>query len=186
MIISIGGTPGSGKSTVGKILAKHFNLKRYYIGQIMRDIAKEKGMTIREYLESGEDDPSVDREVDEYQKKLGETEDNFLIEGRTSFQMIPKSIKIFIYTDLDTGAERIYKDLKENSKDRNEGKFKNVEEVKCETEKRITTDKKRYKKYYNVDVFDKKNYDISIDSSSIDADKVTDNIIKEIQKFNKE
>ena len=184
MIISIGGTPGSGKSTVGKALAKHFGLKRYYIGQIMRDIAKKKGMTIREYLESGEDDPSVDCEVDEYQKKLGKNEDDFLIEGRTSFLMIPKSIKIFLYTDLDTGAERIYKDLKENSKVRNEGEFKSVEEVRCETEKRIATDQKRYKKYYNIDVFDKNNYDISIDSTNISADEVIELILKEIQKEN--
>ena len=147
MIITISGTPGSGKSTVAKLLAKRLKLKRYYMGQIWRDIAKKNRMTIREGLESSENDPKIDNEVDEYQKKLGKEEDNFIIEGRTSYFFMPNSLKIFLKTDLGVGAERIFRDLKDN-KARNEGKFNSAEEVRLDLKKRMASDKKRYMKFY--------------------------------------
>lgn len=61
----------------------------------MRHSAK-RGMTLAEYNKLGETDPSTDIEVDEYQKKLGETEDNFIIEGRTSWHFIPHSLKFLL------------------------------------------------------------------------------------------
>ncbi len=46
MIITITGNPDSGKSTLGKKLAKKLGYKRYYIGQIRRDEAKKNGYDI--------------------------------------------------------------------------------------------------------------------------------------------
>lgn len=181
MIITISGTPGSGKSTVAKILAKRLKLKHYYMGQIWRDIAKKNKMTIREGLESSENDPKIDNEVDEYQKKLGKTEDNFIIEGRTSYFFIPKSFKIFLKTDVNTGAERIFRDLKKN-KSRNEGKFNSAEEVKQDLKKRIASDKKRYMKFYGQDVFDESNYDLVIDTSGLTQKQVAEKILNSLKK----
>ena len=71
MIITITGEPGSGKSTIGKRLAKELGYGHYYIGQIRRDAAKKKGMTLAEYNKYGEAHPETDIEVDDYQKNLG-------------------------------------------------------------------------------------------------------------------
>jgi len=181
MIITISGTPGSGKSTVAKLLAKRLKLKRYYMGQIWRDIAKKNRMTIREGLESSENDPKIDNEVDEYQKKLGKEEDNFIIEGRTSYFFMPNSLKIFLKTDLGVGAERIFRDLKDN-KARNEGKFNSAEEVRLDLKKRMASDKKRYMKFYGQDVFDESNYDLVIDTSNIGPAQAAEDILNFIKK----
>ncbi|MFP4424037.1 MAG: (d)CMP kinase [Candidatus Woesearchaeota archaeon] len=177
MIISISGTPGSGKSTVGKALAKRLNLKRYYIGGILREQAKERGMTIQKFLKKGETDPSIDKDIDEYQRNLGETKDNFLIEGRTSFIMIPHSIKIYLNVDTHTAAERIYNDTQE----RNEGKSRSIKAVENKIHERMESDKKRYIKYYGTDAFDENNYDIVIDTTSLTPDEVIEDIIKRLE-----
>jgi cytidylate kinase len=48
MIISIGGTHGSGKSTIAKMLAKKLNWPHYYMGGLRRETAKKKGLTLAE------------------------------------------------------------------------------------------------------------------------------------------
>jgi cytidylate kinase len=42
MIITIAGTVGSGKSTVGRIIAKRLGLKHYSIGDLMREMAEQR------------------------------------------------------------------------------------------------------------------------------------------------
>ncbi|HTW96183.1 MAG TPA: AAA family ATPase, partial [Candidatus Methylomirabilis sp.] len=121
MIVSISGAEGAGKSTIAKMLAAKLGWPRYYMGGISREKAREHGMTLEEYNKWGETDPRRDREIDDYQKKLGETQDNFIIEGRTSWHFIPQSFKIFLDISFEEGAKRIFGALqKDNS--RNEGK----------------------------------------------------------------
>lgn len=185
MRITISGIPGSGKTTVAKELAKRLNLKHYYMGGIRRKLAKEKGMTLDEFNKLGEKDPYTDKIVDDYLVKLGKTEDNFIAEGRTAAYFIPNSIKIFMDVDLYVGAERILKDIHEKGKqeERNEIAAQNIEEEVKRLEDRINSDKLRYKKYYNIDIFDRKMYDIWIDTSYMTSNQVIDKILEEIRKL---
>jgi len=178
MVISFSGAPGSGKSTAAKSLAQELGWPRYYIGGILRDIAAQTGMTLAEITERAETDFSVDREIDEYQQNLGKTEDNFVIEGRTSWYFIPQSIKIYLDVDLDEGVKRIHNELaKENN--RNEGNgLKSIEDVKRTVLKRIESDKKRYGQYYGFDVYDPKNYDLCIDTTKLTRQQTFVKILK--------
>ena len=89
MIISISGKPGSGKSTIAKIISEKLKMKRYYMGQIRRDMARKMGLTIDEFNKLGEKEDFTDKEIEKYVEKLGKTEDNFIIESRTAFHFIP-------------------------------------------------------------------------------------------------
>ena len=72
MIITISGAPGSGKSTVATFLAKALHLQHYSAGQFMRDMAKERGVTLVELQkEAQEDQGKIDKEIDARTKKLG-------------------------------------------------------------------------------------------------------------------
>lgn len=173
--------PGSGKTTVAKLLAKKLGMKYYYVGGILREMARERGLTFNEFYKLGEKDPSIDKEVDEYQKKLGEREDNFIIQGRTSFHFIPHSIKVFLEVDLKEGARRVFKDVQENPKERNEP-YKSVEETLEGLKERVKSEKKRYKKYYGIDHYDKSHYDFIIDTTNIPAEQVADKIIEFVEK----
>jgi CMP/dCMP kinase len=172
MIISISGTPGSGKSTLAKMLAKKIDYKRYYIGGLRRAMAKEKGLTLKELNAIGEKEPWTDTEVDQYQKKLGQSEDNFIIEGRTSFLMIPQSLKIFIDVNEKIGAKRVFQELKKSGNQRNEDdNLKSVKDVLQSHRKRIASDKKRYHKYYQTDFYNKALYDCVLDTSDLNVEE---------------
>lgn len=172
MIISISGFPGSGKSTIAKLLASELAWPRYYMGKLRREAAKKKGLTLAEYNKLGEEDPSTDLEVDNYQKKLGEEQDNFIIEGRTSWHFIPQSIKIYLDVKKEIAAKRVWDHLQEKN-DRNEDdNLETIDDVKNSIKERCLSDKKRYKKYFNIDVYDKNNYDFYLDTSDLSIEEV--------------
>ncbi|MDD4332617.1 MAG: AAA family ATPase [Patescibacteria group bacterium] len=167
MIITFGGTPGSGKSTIAKKLAAKLGWPRYYMGGIRRDIAKKRGMTLAEYNKLGENDPTTDTDVDNYQENLGKTMDNIIVEGRTSWFFIPHSFKIYVDVNKETGAKRILKELR-NENDRNENKnLKTLSDVIKSFDARMRSDRKRYKKYFNINVNKKSNYDFVLDTTNL-------------------
>lgn len=181
MIITITGHAGSGKSTVAQILSESLNLKRYYIGQIRRDMAREKGMTIEELNQVGENENWTDKLVDDYQQQLGLTEDNFIIEGRTSFYFIPNSFKIFLTVSPHEGARRIFTSLGTDGKRRNEGEPQSLEETGAEIARRWESDCRRYQKYYGLDINDFNQYDLVLDATTDSAQKIAEKIIEKLK-----
>ena len=174
MRITINGLPGSGKSTVADYLAKKFHLKHYSAGGLRREIARAKGMTIARLNKIGEKEAWTDKEVDEFQKKLGK-KDNFVIDGRLSWHFIPNSIKIYFLVDIKEGAKRIFL-----AKRKEEG-YKNISDAFKELKERIDSDKKRYKKYYGLNPYTIKNYDIVVDTTGLSASetcRITEKAIK--------
>ena len=183
MIISITGPPGSGKSTVGKILMERLNLKRYYMGDIMRSVAKEKGMSLEELGKICETDETVDKEIDQYQEKLGKTQDDFVVEGRTSYFFIPHSIKVFIDVDIDVAAKRIFN--QKSRVDRAEKNYGSIDELKESIKTRMSCERLRYEKYYGIkDCYDKSQFDLVIDSTNLSPDEIVDKIIAFAKKNN--
>jgi CMP/dCMP kinase len=183
MIISIGGPGGSGKSSIAKMLAEKLAWPRYYIGGLRRMKAEERGITLAEYNKLGETDPATDREVDEYQAELGKDQDNFIIEGRTSWYFIPQSLKIYIDVDAKEGAARIFNSLSVTAKERNEDKdLVDLASVFKSTSQRKASDILRYKKYYGIDVYDKKNYDIVIDSTGKTLAETFQEVLSQVEK----
>ena len=180
MIITINGLPGAGKSTLARYLAKKFKLKYYSIGQIRREIALKKGLTIDELNKLGEKDPSTDKPIDNFQKNLA-NEDNIIVDGRLSWHFIPKSIKIFLKVDMRKGAERIMK-----AKRKSERPYKSLNDAIKEIKQRIKSDKKRNKKYYNINnIYNIKNYDIIIDTTNLSIRGMCNTAEKVVKGFRK-
>ncbi|MEI7498059.1 MAG: cytidylate kinase family protein [Candidatus Falkowbacteria bacterium] len=170
MIITVGGNAGSGKTTIGKQLAEKLGYKHYYMGGLRRARAAEMGLTIGEYNKLGETDPKTDFEVDDYQKELGQKEDNFVIEGRTSYFLIPNSVKIFLDANEQIAAERIFKETRQANQ-RNEGQPQTIADTLTQIQERKQSDSMRYQKYYNVNVFDPSQYDFVLDTSNLTANE---------------
>jgi cytidylate kinase len=172
MIISLSGAPGSGKSTIAQMLADKLNYPRYYIGGLRREKAKERGMTLAEYNKLGEIDRQTDQEIDNYQSELSQKEADFVIEGRTSWHFIPQSFKIYLDVDEKEGAKRIFKSLQAKN-DRNEDKeLNNWEDVLKSNQRRVASDRSRYEKYYNIDIYDFNNYDFYLDTTNLTPKEV--------------
>lgn len=175
MIITIAGTPGSGKTSVAKELAKRLNMKFYSVGDILEKVAKDKNTTIDELISGGDE---ADHEVDGYQKKLGKSEDNIIVEGKISWHMIPNSFKILVTVDPEEGARRIFEDKKIAGHRTDEPDYTSLEEAKKTNHIRMERYIGKFKRLYGIeDYFDPSHYDLVIDTTNAsgpieNADKI--------------
>lgn len=176
MIITISGTPGSGKSTIAKLLAQKLNLKHYSTGDFMRKIAKDRKISLAELGEIAESDLSVDQEIDNWSEKLGKTENNFIIDSRLAFHFIPQAVKIFLDADIKTRVQRIFQDKRPGESAKTE------KQMEKEVLQRQESESKRYQEYYNVDHFDKTNYDLLIDTTDLTPEEIVDKILEFMKK----
>lgn len=170
MIISISGSPGSGKSTVAEKLSKELGFPRHYAGGIRRAEAKKRGLTLAEFNTWSENNPEGDAVVDGFWEKLAKQkpEPNIVAEGRTVFYFIPNSIKIYLYVTLEEGARRIWHGLKGKESNRNEGSNLNsIQDVLASVKQREESDQKRYLQYYGIDYTNSKNFDLYIDVTNM-------------------
>jgi len=169
MIISLGGSPGSGKSSLAQKLADSLNYSYYDMGALRRHMALEQGITLAELNKQGETNPESDLIVDKYQENLGKKSDNFVVTGRTSWHFIPHSLKIFLAVDIAEGARRIMADHNHHSQGES---FSSLEETITALKQREESDKLRYQKYFNINVYDKNNYDWYFDTTHLNKEEV--------------
>ncbi len=172
MIITISGVPGSGKTSAGKIVAERLGMRFYSIGGLRARMAEERGITIDELNAIGEKDHTTDTDVDAYQKRLGETEDHVMIEGRLSWHFIPRSFKIFLDCDPDEAARRIYL-AKQSGERSDEGDYMSAEDARRKLDERMASDTRRYRAIYDVDYQDPSHYDLVIDTTGLDGPEAT-------------
>lgn len=176
MIITISGDPGSGKSTVGKAIAKELGLKHYSAGDFMREMAESRGIPLLGLGRLAEKDPSIDKEIDERTKHLA-LKDNFVIDSRLAFHFIPKAIKIFLKVDPKVAAQRTWKDIVAQKRHA-EKQLHSEKEVYDAIVKRQQSEIARYKKYYGIDFLSDKNYDFVLDTTNLTQEQSIQKVLE--------
>lgn len=154
------------------------------MGKLWREKSRAKGLTLLEGEIQGESDKTIDNEIDEYQRELGQTKDNFVIEGRTSFYFIPHSFKIYLDVDLSEGAKRIWSDVQKNPHERNEDRdLDSLEKVEQSNARRIKSYALRYKKFYGIEnIDDPKHYDYYLDTTGLSFAEVKEAVFQAIRQ----
>jgi cytidylate kinase len=170
MKITISGLPGSGTTTIARILASKLEYKLVSAGEIFRQLAKEKGYTLEEFSKYAESNSEIDSYVDRIQKEMAEKEKNVIVEGRLSGWIVNAQLKIWIFADEKIRASRVAK---------REGK--DIARVKQETRKREEYEKRRYKKFYGIDVDNLDIYHLIINSGHFDAESIAEIILRAVE-----
>ncbi len=171
MIITISGRPGSGKSTLSKILSVKLGLELVSMGDVFRKCAQDRCMSLAEFGEIARCNEKIDMEIDEMQKKIAREKDNIMIEGRLSGFLVDADLKVWLQAPLEIRAQRISK---------REGK--QVERAMKETSEREICERERYLKYYDIDINDLSIYDIIINSSRWNPEELSE-IVKKAVDF---
>lgn len=152
MLITISGLPGSGKTTVARLVATALDLEHVYAGDIFRRQAEAHGLSLQEYVRRAETDPSIDRDLDEQMQRraaLG----NAVLEGRLSGFMADRAgvpaFKVFLDASEAVRAERIA------------GREGGATDARLrEMLAREASDRRRYRELYGVDYHDRSRYDV--------------------------
>ena len=173
-IITISGSPGSGKTTIAKLLGKKLGLKYIYSGDIFRKMSEKYNMSLEEFGSYCEKHREIDQQLDDYQLMILR-KGNVIVEGRIAGWIAHRNnipaVKVLIDADRETRVRRIAK--------REKG---DVGKRKQEIIAREKSEATRYKKYYNIDLNDTSIYDLVIDSSDKTPEEIVDIIIKKIGK----
>lgn len=171
--ITLSGTPGSGKSTIAKLLSEELSLPYVYSGMIFRELAKEHNMSLADFGSYCETHDDVDRELDEKQVSILK-KGNVLLEGRLAgWLAVLKDIsafKIWIDAKPSIRAERIVEREGGNIQDQHEKLLS-----------RQKSEQIRYKTYYDIDVMDTSIYDLCIDSSNKTPQEILQIILDELK-----
>lgn len=176
MIILISGMPGSGKSTVKEILAKKLDYKPYSTGDIQRELAEEKGMTITKWGEEEKKDPKYDLLVDDRTKEVLDKKDKIVMDSWIAAHFITeKNRKKIISIFLD--CEEMERARRRLPQKRSTEAFDNIEDIISDMRQRVRDNRERWLKFYNYDFLDMSNYDIVIDTTKLTPSQVADNII---------
>jgi len=180
VILSISGPPGSGKTTLAELVSERLGLELILTGQMFRDMAEERGMSLSDFGAYAEKHPEVDMELDRAVIRIireGIKEGkNMLLEGRLAGFMLHRaeipSFKIYITASPEVRAERIR---------RREGGT--IPDILRDMKEREDCERERYMNVYSFDTDDMSIYNLVIDSSGMDVDAVVEEAIKAVSEW---
>jgi cytidylate kinase len=169
MLITISGVPGSGKTTVARVVARALDLEHVYAGDIFRRQAEAAGLTLQEYLRHAEGDPSIDRELDR-QMAARAARGEAVLEGRLAAVMADQAgvpaLKVFLEASEGVRAARIA------------GREGGATEQRLqEIQEREASDRSRYRELYGVDYHDRTRYDLVLSTDDRSPDDLASEIV---------
>lgn len=161
-IITIAGSPGSGKSSTAKALAAALQYRHFSSGDLFRQLAAERGESIEAMNISAEVQRDIDLKVDELLQEMYRTEDKLVVDSRMAWRWMPDSLRVFLVLDPGTAAVRIFDNLREEGRQSEDAT--SVEEARNSIDRRFASEQKRYRALYGVNPTDPLNFDIVVNT----------------------
>lgn len=162
LVVAVSGKPGSGKTSLARRLAETLNLRYVSMGQIFRDLARSRNLSLEEFSRVAEEDPSIDRLIDA--AAIEEAKKGCVVLDGHITAWIAKDlahVKILTYAPLEVRADRVAR------RDR-----KSFEESLHEIKVREESEKIRYMRYYSIDVDKLDVFDVIINTSLLGEEEV--------------
>ena len=152
MLITISGEPGSGKTTVARLLARRLDLPHVYAGNLYRQEAERRGLSLEQFNELCERDHSIDRALDAAMAEHARRGD-VILEGRlagflAAGEDLP-ALKVWLTAGAETRARRVAQ--------REDGDW---QEILRANRARHGSDARRYREIYGFDLGDTSVYDL--------------------------
>lgn len=175
-IITIAGRPGSGKSTASKTVASKLGYEHFSSGDLFRAVASERGIDVHQANLVAEKEKEIDFLVDQRLRDIGIEQDQVAIDSRMAWHWMPFSFKVFLDLDLLIAADRIIRNM-DPARLEVEHVPNSAKEYANILQLRLDSEAKRYENLYQVNPYDKKNYDLVIDTGENNAEQVVEKIL---------
>ena len=168
LTVTVGGLPGTGTTTLCKVLQQRLGLPYMYAGALFREEARRRGLTLAEFGALCQRDPSIDAALDDRQEFLLR-KGGLIMEGRLSGWIAQRkrlpALKVWILCDEPERLRRIV--------DRDGG---TLEQQASATWAREESEADRYRRYYSVDLKDTSFYDLVLDSTHLLPEALADKV----------
>jgi CMP/dCMP kinase len=175
MLIAIAGGPGTGTTTLSKLLAARLGAQHVYAGQIFRNLAAEHGMDLVAFNRFAQTHPEVDEELD---RRMIETArgGSVVLDARLSAWHAREAgvpvLRVLLTVPPDVAARRVA--------NRDGGDVQTALRTNADRE---ASELKRYRELYHFDPTDRANYDLVIDSSRFAPDQIADQVEAALERM---
>ena len=155
LVIAISGLHGTGKSTYAKNIAKEFGLRHVSAGELFRQIAAERKLSLAELSREAEKNDEVDRLLDERTRREIEKGD-LVVDGLLAGWIAREysALKIYLSAPYEVRISRIAS--------RDGISYAEAERV---TSLRERIERRRFKRLYGVEIADLSIYDLVLNTS---------------------
>jgi CMP/dCMP kinase len=176
-IITLGGYPGSGKTTVRHLLAEHLGYQVFSTGHFARTLAEERGMTLEAFNELAATSIEVDHLIDAELERIEREEDDFVIDSHLAFHFVPSAFSVYLNISLETASIRVFGDRDSDIRKRSGDVTTTLEEAREKTLKRIENHEERYMRHYGLSPYKKERYMFVIHTEGKSPQEITDAIL---------
>jgi len=160
-VVTVSGPHGTGKSTYARGLAEDLRLRYVCAGELFRELARERAMSLEAFSNYAANNPEVDHLIDE-RTRTEANAGNVVIDAQLAAWILKDraDVKLLLVASDAVRFNRIAQ------RDHVSFDFARRETLAREEIQRI-----RYNKYYGIDVSDLSIYDLKIDTglNSIDS-----------------
>jgi CMP/dCMP kinase len=170
LLITISGLPGSGTTTVSRLVAEALGLARLPGGEVFRQMAAEAGMTLAAFGVYAQGHPEIDRELDD-RLSARAAEGGCVIESRLAGWLATRAdlraVRAWVDCDEEVRAARVA------ARDAS-----TVAEALVDNAERSALERARYQAVYRIDLDDRSIYDLVLDSTTEPPEVITATIVE--------
>ena len=173
MLVTISGLPGSGTTTVSRLVAAALDIERVPGGEVFRQMAAESDMTLAEFGVHAQGHPEIDLELDA-RLEARAREGDCVIESRLAGWLATRAglaaVRVWVDCEDQVRAARV-----------SEREGSSLAEALIDNAERSDLERARYKAVYDIDLDDRSTYDLVLDSSADPPEVLAATIIESAQ-----
>ena len=173
LFLTVSGPPGCGATTVCEALSAAMDCGYVSGGEIFRELAEERGMSLTQFVAEADTSEEIDRALDRrlrtIAEKWGAANKAFILESRLAGWIAGNRADLRIWLDAPEEV-RVAR-----TRDR--------EEMEAEMRVREVLEAGRYEHEYGIDISDRSFYDLSINTARWDPEGVVDLVLTAVERY---
>jgi cytidylate kinase len=176
LFLTVSGPPGCGATTVCEALSEALDCGYVSGGEIFRELAEERGMSLTQFVAEADASEEIDRALDHrlrtIAEKWGAANKAFVLESRLAGWIAGNRADLRIWLDAPEEV-RVAR-----TSDR--------EEMGAEMRVREVLEAGRFEHEYGVDISDRSVYDLAINTARWDPEGVVDLVLTAVERYDAE
>jgi len=169
VLVTISGLPGSGTTTVSRLVAEALGVERVPGGEVFRAMAVEAGMTLPEFGAHAQGHPEIDLELDARLAARAHA-GGCVLESRLAGWLVTNegldALRVWVHCDDRVRAARVA-----------EREGSSLTQALLDNGERTDLERARYQAVYEIDLDDRSVYDLVLDSSAAPAEELAAEIV---------